>query len=281
MATRRKIRKGGRCHRYETMDINLLNEYPTAMEVFRRIGCLQLCRRLQGFHLQVSKDFSASFNGKASKVGIMNLTVTPETISTATGNPRGGEQWFDIIKFTMQDCKEFIKQEHSEIDMTNAIPRSFMKENYAKLLMVIQNYFTCEGRFHMIYSYHLKLLLHFVGKRSLNLPFYLYTSLGKMLDKVQIKTEGSETSLFHHGLIKLLVLEELRRLARDWISFLFMSGYEIDVVTPKKASKPRTTSSPAMAEEVEEENRSSPPEPVNMEAEPLQETDTPQIAPKK
>lgn len=64
----------------------------------------------------------------------------------------------------------------------------------------------------MVYSYHLRLLLYFVGKRSLDLPFYLYISLGKMLDKVQIKTEGNETYLFHHGLIKLLVLEELRRL---------------------------------------------------------------------
>ena len=88
----------------------------------------------------------------------------------------------------MQDCKEFIKQEHSEIDMTNAIPRSFMKENYVNILMVIHKYFTCEGRFHMVYYYHLRLLLHFVGKRSLDLPFYLYRSLGKMSDKVQIKT---------------------------------------------------------------------------------------------
>ena len=57
--------------------------------------------------------------------------MTPESISLAKGNPRGGEQWFKGIKLTMQDCKEFIKQEHSEVDMTNAIPRSFMKENYA------------------------------------------------------------------------------------------------------------------------------------------------------
>ena len=185
------------------------------------------------------------------------------------------------IKFTMQDCKEFIKKEHSEIDLTNAIPRSFMKENYENLLMIIQKYFTCEGRFQMVYSYHLRLLLHFVGKRSLESPFYLYIILGKMSYNVKIKIEGNETSLFHHGLIKLLVLEELRRLDTDWTSFLFMSGYEIDVVTPKKASKPRTTPSPVVKEEVEEENRSSPLEPVNMEAEPLQETDTPQAVPTK
>ena len=57
-----------------------------------------------------------------------------------------------------------------------------------------------------------------------------------------------------------------------------MSGYEIDVVTPKRASKPRNISSPTVVEEVEEVNRSSPPKPVNMETKPLQENDTPQIA---
>ena len=83
------------------------------------------------------------------------------------------------------------------------------------------------------------------------MPFYLYRILGKMSDKVEIKTEGNETSVFHHGLIKLLVLEELKRLDKEWNSFLFMSGFEIDVVTPKRASKPRNVSSPTIAEEVE------------------------------
>ena len=125
-----------------------------------------------------------------------------------------------------------------------------MKENYSKFLMTIQKYYTCEGRFHMVYSYHHRLLLHFVCKRSLDLTFYLYRSLGKMSDKVQIKIEGNETSLFHHGLINLLVLEELKRLDRDGTSFLFMSGYEIDVVTHKRTYKPRNISSPTVAEEV-------------------------------
>ena len=86
----------------------------------------------------------------------------------------------------------------------------------------------------MVYSYHLKIILKFLGKMSLDLPFYLYRSLGKISDKVQINKKGSETSLFHHGIIKLLVLEELRRLDRDWTSFLFINGYEIDVVLLRK-----------------------------------------------
>ena len=97
--------------------------------------------------------------------------------------------------------------------------------------MVIQNYFTCEGIFHMMYQYHFKFLLHFIGKQLLDLPFFLFRSLGKMSDKVQDKTDISEKSIFHHGLIKLLVMEELKKLNRDWATFLFLSGYDVDVLT--------------------------------------------------
>ena len=128
MAAKRKTNKGGHYLRYE----------PIALEVFRRTGCLQFCQRLQGCHLKVSKESTIIFNGTASKVGILNLTVTLETIAAATGIHRGGEKWFKGFKFTMQDCKEFIKPEHSEIDLTNAIPRSYMKDNFSKLLLIIQ-----------------------------------------------------------------------------------------------------------------------------------------------
>ena len=60
-----------------------------------------------------------------------------------------------------------------------------------------------------MYSYHFKLLIHVTGKISLEFPFYLFRSPGKMCDKVQLKKEAYETSLFHHGLAKLIVLHQL------------------------------------------------------------------------
>jgi len=60
-----------------------------------------------------------------------------------------------------------------------------------------------------VYSYHFKLLIHVTGKISLEFPFYLFRSPGKMCDKVQLKKEAYETSLFHHGLAKLIVLHQL------------------------------------------------------------------------
>ena len=63
----------------------------------------------------------------------------------------------------------------------------------------------------MIYQYHFRLLLHFTGKKLLYLPFFLFRSLGKMSDNIQARLESSETSIFHHGLMKLQVLEELKK----------------------------------------------------------------------
>ena len=132
MAAKRKTNKGGHYLRYEPSDMNLLNEDSTTLEVFRRTGCLQFFQRLKGCYVKVSKDFAINFNGTTSKVGMLNLTITPETIAETTGIPRGEEKWFKGFKFTMQECKEFIKLEHSEIDLKNAILRSYMKEKIGR-----------------------------------------------------------------------------------------------------------------------------------------------------
>ena len=140
---------------------------------------------------------------------MLSVSISPEIIVVVAEIPRGQETWFKSFKFDMEPCKEFMKPEYADMDLNNAIPRSCIKDTYAKLLLNIQRYFTCEGRYHKVYTYHFKLLLHFTGNISLDFPSYLHRSLAKMVDKVKSKSEGSETSLFHHGLMKLLILDEL------------------------------------------------------------------------
>ena len=60
-----------------------------------------------------------------------------------------------------------------------------------------------------------------------------------------------------------------------------MSGYEVDAVTPKKVSKPKITPSLVVIEEIDEKGRKFLVEPMDIEVEPLQETDIPQLAPAK
>lgn len=54
-----------------------------------------------------------------------------------------------------------------------------------------------------------------------------------MEDKAQSKAQIPEKYIFHFCLIKLLVLEELRKINRDLNTFLFLSNYDPKImVTP-------------------------------------------------
>jgi len=93
------------------------------------------------------------------------------------------------------------------------------------MLKVIQRYFTCEGRFNLIYQYHIRLLLHFTGKDDMNLPFYLFRSIGKMYGRVQAKSKAVDTIVFDSGLINVLVMEELRNKKMDWEALITSSHF--------------------------------------------------------
>lgn len=219
------------------------------MQSFSSMECLQFCQKLQGFHAQITKDFTLNFIGIDTKVGILSLNVSQDTISHATKIPRLGETWFKVNKFQLHNCDEFLKEEHQWIDMTVVITRTFLKENYSKLFMVIQKYFTYEGRFHMVYQYHFSLFLHFTCKQSLDIPFYLFESLGKMVVKVKSKLDTISTSIFHNGIIKLLVVEYLNRLNRDWLTFFFLSGYELGIATPSRKTPKSKSATPRVEQQ--------------------------------
>jgi hypothetical protein len=131
-----------------------------------------------------------------------------------------------------------------------------MLEGFDKMLMVIQRYFTHEGIFNMVYQYHIRFLLHFTGKEAMNLPFYLFRSIGKMADRVQDKYKKVDTSVFHYGLIKMLVMEELRKTNTDWKTFLTTSHFQLKVSrTPQSKMKIPTPLDKTVCSEVIKKKR--------------------------
>jgi hypothetical protein len=110
-----------------------------------------------------------------------------------------------------QSRKSFIKKRASKYEMAKGNPISYLEEKWKILLKIIHVYITCEGRYGRTMFYLFILLLHFTGKQPLNMPFYLLKSLTKMASKVQAKHQKANNNLFHHGLIKIIVLEELNR----------------------------------------------------------------------
>ena len=195
---------------------------------------MNFCQKIQVFNQLVTKDFALHFDGIKTKVGDLEFAVTPQTISAATGIPGTSMEWFKGMKFDLTHCSSFIKPKFKEVDIKNGIPRNFLIDSYAYFLVVIQKYFTCEGRFNLSFLYHFKLLMHFTGKEAIKIPFILFKSIGKMSDKVQAKPTASSPTLFHSSLIKLLVLEELSKIGKTWESFLTSNHYEVTSPSPKR-----------------------------------------------
>jgi len=104
---------------------------------------------------------------------------------------------------------------------------------------VVQKYITCEGRFSTTYRYHMRFLLHLNGNSKINLPLFLLKSLTKMANKVQTHPKNAQYSLFHQGVIKVLVMQELNKNQTTWEHFLSSSGFETreQKTTPSKNTR--------------------------------------------
>ena len=93
------------------------------------------------------------------------------------------------------------------------------------MIYLIQKYISCEGRFALVFLYHLWLLAHLVKDDRLSLPFYFLRSLTKMASNFKGSGETIDTYLFHQGLIKILIMHELQRMGRSWDQFLCCRGW--------------------------------------------------------
>jgi hypothetical protein len=85
-----KEHKGGKIVRTEPVDMRLFDIEPMAREMFRRVGCLSFCQKMQRGHSEVEKQFALNFDGKKTKVGDLEFEVTEASISVATRIPISG-----------------------------------------------------------------------------------------------------------------------------------------------------------------------------------------------
>jgi hypothetical protein len=190
------------------------------------VGFLVFCEKMQRGHPEASKQFALNFSGTKTKFGTLEFEVSEQSISTSTEIPFHGENWFKAMTLNSAFSKEFLKSEYQEDNISKGVPRNHVLEYFDKMLRVIQRYFTSEGRFNMVYQYHIRLLMHITRKEPLNLPLCLFRSLGKMSNRVQAKYKQVDTSVFHSSLIKMLVLEELKKTNTNWDAFLVASRFE-------------------------------------------------------
>ena len=91
----------------------------------------------------------------------------------------------------------------------------------------------------MNFSCHFRLLAHFEFGKLLNFPFYFWKSLGKMDFQVRKNVENPTHSLYHHGLINMIILAELKKKNQVWEQFLYeLSNSHINSPLVNEASRP-------------------------------------------
>ena len=117
-----------------------------------------------------------------------------------------------------------MKNPCQDVSFRTGVSRKCFKKEWRPVLDVIHRYVTCEGRLSSAYVYHLRLTAVFLSF-PINLPYYLVQSMTKMSSAIKKGPKNISHSLFHHGLVRMLIERELSKQNRSWDEFLESNGF--------------------------------------------------------
>jgi hypothetical protein len=191
---------------------------------------------LQGHDDDVSLQFTLGFDGNIAHIGSLVFPVSEESIVVSTKLPRFGDRWFKGYQLPRQSYNRVFKPEYQTVSGAKGYSKGWIRDEFLNPLVIITRLVTCEGKYSTFKACHFHLLAHFQFGKPLNFLFYFLKSLEKMSSQVRKNVTNPSHSLFHHGLIKLLVVSELRKQDRTWDDFLYQFlNPHLTVKTTKKS----------------------------------------------
>ncbi len=184
------------------------------------------------YHHELSRLFVFHLhNGQVNLAGV-SFTLTPETITAATSISNVGEQWNKGQLVGKEHYEPYVKASYQN-QISRVFPFRYLQDTYVPLMKHIIKYFTCEGRFSRLYTYHVRLLMPFTRVRMMNLPYFICRNIEKMAILVQRKPLPQQcSSLYHFSLIKIVVLHQLSLLSIPWDTYISHEVFKIPQVTP-------------------------------------------------
>ena len=108
--------------RFELEGVALLEAYPACRKLFKAKGWYDYCGMLIGYHLEIIKAFTKSFDGQKSEFKSLTLWVTKDSIDEAMGLSMKGEKWFKREYLKPLDYNHLLVQENKDIDWEKGIP---------------------------------------------------------------------------------------------------------------------------------------------------------------
>jgi hypothetical protein len=188
--------------RIEPNGVQTLLLFDNARADLERNGWLVFIEKFEGFNLAVPQQFTLTFDGCRGKIGHIQLEVNKDFLSSATCLSAEGQRWFKNLKVDEVPWPLlFTSRKINSCD--KGMPVTSLKSRWHDLLAIINQFVTCEGRYGLVFLYHLWLFMSFIYF-PLNMPHFLLRSLYKKAKR--FKREKADYSLFHHCLIKIIVI---------------------------------------------------------------------------
>lgn len=158
----RKPHKGGKHNPEELTTLTELLACPLVVACFKHQSCYQFCEMVERvkYHHELARLFVLHLhNGQVNLEGV-TFTLTLKAIAKATCILNVGEQ---------RNKGQLVDKEHYELHIkvgyhkkiSRVFPFRYLHDTYAPLMKLIIKYFSCEGRFSRLYTYHVRLLMHF------------------------------------------------------------------------------------------------------------------------
>jgi hypothetical protein len=175
----------------------------------------------EGFNLSVAQQFALTFDGCRAKVEDIQLEINEEFLSLAIELLAIGKRWFKNSKVD-EVLWSLLFTSRKIVSCDRGMPLTNLKPRWHDILAIVKQFVTCEGHYGLVFLYHLWLLMNFIDY-PLNMPHYLLHSLYKM-SKI-FKREKADSSLFHHILIKVIIVHHLSLSGDCWQAFLSRNGF--------------------------------------------------------
>jgi hypothetical protein len=143
-----------------------------------------------------------TFDSCRDKIGDVQLELNEYFITQAIGLPAMDQKWFKNSKVEEVPWSLlFTSRKITSCD--RGMPVTALKPRWRDLLSIVKQFVTYEGRYGLVFLYHLRLLMSFIDF-PLNMPYFLLRSLYKMAK--HFKRHKSDSILFHHYLIKIIIV---------------------------------------------------------------------------
>jgi hypothetical protein len=140
--------------RIEPNGSQALLSHDDVVEDLKGQGWDAFIKRFEGYNLRLAKEFTQTFDGYKAKVGDIQLEVTEEFVSEATWLPSTSHKWFKNSKIKEVPGSLFMTSR--KIDCCEkGIYVSLLKVRWHGLLSVLKQFVTCEGRYGLVFLYHI------------------------------------------------------------------------------------------------------------------------------